>query len=100
VTTATRVDLLPDLPTIGDFVPGYEASQWYGLGAPKATPAAVITKLNSEVNAALADPKTRGRLAEIGGTTLTNSPAEFGKLLTDDTEKWAKVVKFSGAKVD
>jgi tripartite-type tricarboxylate transporter receptor subunit TctC len=100
VTTATRVDLLPDLPTIGDFVPGYEASQWYGLGAPKATPVAVIAKLNTEVNAALTDPKTKARLAEIGATTLTDSPAEFGKLLADDTEKWGKVVKFSGAKVD
>jgi tripartite-type tricarboxylate transporter receptor subunit TctC len=100
VTTATRAELLPDVPTIGDFVPGYEASQWYGLGAPKATPVEVITKLNTEVNAALADPKTKARLAEIGATTLTDSPAEFGKLLADDTEKWAKVVKFSGAKVE
>ncbi len=100
VTTASRSEALPELPTVGDFVPGYEASQWYGLGAPKATPAEVIDKLNKEVNAALADPKLRARLAEIGGTPLAGSPADFGKLIVDDTEKWAKVVKFSGAKVE
>jgi tripartite-type tricarboxylate transporter receptor subunit TctC len=100
ITTASRAALLPDLPTVGDFVPGYEASQWYGLGAPKATPKDVIDKLNAEVNAALADPKTQARLTEIGGAPLVGTPADFGKLIADDTEKWAKVVKFSGAKIE
>ena len=100
VTTASRAEALPELPTVGDFVPGYKSSQWYGLGAPRTTPAEIVDKLNKEVNAALADPKFRARLAEIGGTPLAGSPADFGKLIAEDTEKWAKVVKFSGAKVD
>ncbi len=100
ITTASRSDVLPELPPVGDFVPGYEASQWYGLGAPKTTPVDVIDRLNKAVNAALADPKTRARLAEIGGTPLAGSPADFGKLIVEDTEKWGKVVKFSGAKVE
>jgi tripartite-type tricarboxylate transporter receptor subunit TctC len=96
VTTATRADVLPEIPIMGDFVPGYEASAWLGFGAPKDTPAAIIGMLNREVNAGLADPaiKTR-RIADLGGTVLAISPAEFGKLITDETEKWAKVVKFA-----
>ena len=100
VTTASRSDALPDLPTVGDFVPGYESSQWYGLGAPRTTPAEVVDRLNKEVNGALADPKFRARLAEIGGAPLAGSSADFAKLIVEDTEKWAKVVKFSGAKIE
>ena len=100
VTTASRSEALPELPTVGDFLPGYEASQWYGLGAPRTTPTEVVDKLNKEINGALADPRFRMRLAEIGGTPLGGSPADFGKLIVEDTEKWAKVVKFSGAKVE
>jgi tripartite-type tricarboxylate transporter receptor subunit TctC len=100
VTTATRSELLPDVPTVGEFVPGYEASAWYGLGAPKATPAEIVDKLNKEVNAALADPKMRARLADLGGTSLLGSPPDFGKLISEETEKWGKVVKFSGARAD
>jgi len=100
VTTTSRADALPDLPTVGDFVPGYEASQWYGLVAPKDTPAAVIEKLNMEVNAALATPGMKTRLADLGGAPFSGTPAEFGALITKDTEKWGKVVKFSGATVE
>jgi tripartite-type tricarboxylate transporter receptor subunit TctC len=100
VTTATRSEVLPDVPTVGEFVPGYEASAWYGLGAPKATPAEIVDKLNKEINAALADPKVKARLADLGGTPLLGSPADFGKLIAEETEKWGKVVKFSGAKAD
>ena len=98
VTTATRSDVLPDIPTLSDFVPGYEASFWGGFGAPKNTPAEIIDKLNREINAALADPKMKARLADIGGTVLPGSPADFGKLIADETEKWGKVVKFAGIK--
>ena len=100
VTTTSRADALPDLPTVGDFVPGYEASQWYGLVAPKDTPAAVIEKLNNEVNAALATPGMKTRLADLGGAPFSGTPAEFGDLIVKDTEKWGKVVKFSGATVE
>jgi tripartite-type tricarboxylate transporter receptor subunit TctC len=100
VTTATRAELLPDIPTISEFFPGYEASQWYGLGVPKNTPAEIVDKLNKEVNAALADPKMKARLADLGGVALLGSPAEFGKLIAEETEKWAKVVKFAGIKAD
>jgi len=100
VTTATRSEVLPDVPTVGEFVPGYEASSWYGLGAPKATPAEIVDKLNTEVNTALADPKMKARLADLGGTPLLGSPADFGKLIAEETEKWGKVVKFSGPKAD
>jgi len=100
ITTATRSDVLPDLPPVGDFVPGYEASQWYGISAPRGTPADVIDNLNKAVNASLADAKTKARLAELGGTPLAGSPADFAKLLVDDTEKWGKVIKFSGARVE
>ena len=100
VTTATRSNELPDVPTIAEFVPGYEASQWYGVGAPKSTPADVIERLNRETNAVLADPKIKARLAELGASVLTGSPADFGKLIVDETAKWAKVVKISGDKPD
>ena len=100
VTTAARSEALPDLPTVGDFVPGYEASTWLGVGAPKSTPAEIVDKLNTEINAALADPKIKARIADLGGTVLALSPADFGKLIADETEKWAKVVKVSGAKPD
>ena|SRR5215211_4952706 len=100
ITTATRSEMLPDLPTMGDFVPGYEVSAWYGVGAPRGTPADVIDKLNKEINAGLADSNMRARLAELGGTVLSGTPAEFGKLVADETEKWGKVVKFAGIKPD
>jgi tripartite-type tricarboxylate transporter receptor subunit TctC len=96
VTAATRSDELPDIPTMGEFVPGYEASQWFGIGAPKNTPAEIVDKLNREINAGLADPKIKARLAALGSTPLALSPAGFGKLIADETEKWAKVIKFAG----
>ena len=98
VTTATRSETLPDIPTVGEFVPGYEASAWYGVGVPKNTPADVVSRLNQEINFGLADPKMKARLAELGGTVLPGSPADFGKLLADETEKWAKVIKTAGIK--
>jgi tripartite-type tricarboxylate transporter receptor subunit TctC len=100
VTAATRSEALPDIPTVGEFVPGYEASNWYGVGAPKATPAEIVEKLNKEINAGLADPNMKARLVDLGGTVLAGSPADFGKLIAEETEKWGKVVKFSGAKAD
>src|SRR5262249_24384339 len=100
VTTATRSQALPDVPTVGEFVRGYEASGWFGIGAPKATPAEIVDKLNKECNASLADPKMKARLADLGGDVLVLSPADFAKLITDETEKWAKVIKFAGIKAD
>ncbi len=100
VTTATRSDALPDVPTVAETVPGYEASAWFGLGAPKGTPAEIVDKLNAAVNAGLADPKLKARLADLGGTMLVGPPGDFGKLVAEETEKWAKVVKFSGARPD
>jgi tripartite-type tricarboxylate transporter receptor subunit TctC len=100
VTAATRFEALPDIPTVGDFVPGFEATGQFGIGAPRNTPADVIEKLNKEVNAGLADPKMNARLAEFAGAVLPGSPADFGRLVADETEKWAKVVRFSGAKPD
>jgi tripartite-type tricarboxylate transporter receptor subunit TctC len=100
VTTTTRSEALPDIPTVDEFVPGYEASAWFGVGAPKNTPAEIVDKLNKELNAALVDPKIRVVLADMGGTVLPGPPADFGKLIADEIEKWAKVVKFSGAKAD
>ena len=100
VTTATRSEVLPDLPTVADFVPGYEASAWYGVGVPKGTPDDIIDKLNKEINAILAEPKPKARLADLGASLLAGSSADFGKLVADETEKWGKVVKFSGAKPD
>jgi tripartite-type tricarboxylate transporter receptor subunit TctC len=100
VTTASRSEALPDIPTIGEFVPGYEASAWFGVGAPKSTPAEIIDKLNKEVNAALADAKVRARLADLGSVPMPMTPAEFGKFIGDETEKWGKVVKFAGIKAE
>src|SRR5712672_2290265 len=98
VTTTSRAQVLPDLPTVGDFVPGYEASQWYGIGAPKNTPAEIVDKLNKEINAAIADPAMKARFAAIGGEPLPGSPAEFGKLISEETEKWGRVVRAAGIK--
>jgi tripartite-type tricarboxylate transporter receptor subunit TctC len=98
VTTAARMDLLPDVPTIGEFVPGYEASQWYGIGVPKDTPADVIARLNREINAGLADPKMKARLVDLGGVPTPMTPAGFGKLIADETEKWGKVIKAGNIK--
>jgi tripartite-type tricarboxylate transporter receptor subunit TctC len=98
VTTASRAEVLPELPTVGDFVPGYESSQWYGMGAPKNTPAEIIDRLNREINAGLADPKMKTRFADIGGEVLPGSPSEFGRFIAEETEKWGKVVKLAGLK--
>jgi tripartite-type tricarboxylate transporter receptor subunit TctC len=100
VTSTTRSELLPDVPTMAEFLPGYEASQWIGVGAPKDTPAAVINKLNAEINAALADPAMKAKVTALGGMVLPGSPGEFGKFVADETVKWAKVVKFSGARAN
>ena len=98
VTTAKRSEALPEIPTVDEFVPGYETSQWYGVGVPNNTPTEIVDKLNKEVNAALADPKMRARLADLGGTPLPGSSADFGKLIADETEKWGKVIKSAGIK--
>jgi tripartite-type tricarboxylate transporter receptor subunit TctC len=100
VTTTTRSAALPDIPTMADFLPGYEATAWLGLVAPKNTPAEIAEKLNKEINTALADPRTKARFAELGLTVLPGSRADFEKLIANDTEKWAKVIKFAGAKPD
>jgi tripartite-type tricarboxylate transporter receptor subunit TctC len=100
VTSDKRSDVLPDLPTVADFVPGYESSAWYGLGAPKGTPADIVEKLNREINAILADAKAKARFAELGAALLPGTVDDFGRLLADETEKWGKVVKFSGAKAE
>jgi tripartite-type tricarboxylate transporter receptor subunit TctC len=100
VTTAMRSDALPDLPTVGDFVPGYESSTWWGIGAPRNTPVEIVGKLNKDINAALADPKIQARLADLGSNVFAGSSADFEKLIAGDTEKWAKVVKASGARPD
>jgi tripartite-type tricarboxylate transporter receptor subunit TctC len=98
VTTATRSEALPDIPTVSESVPGYEASTWNGVGVPRNTPAEIIDRLNTAINAALSDPQIKARLADLGATVLPVSPDQFGKLLNDDTEKWAKVIKFAGIK--
>jgi len=100
VTAATRWETLPDLPTVGDFVPGYEASAWQGVGAPKNTPKEIIEKLNKEINAILADREIKRRLGDLGGVPMPMTPAEFGKFIVDETEKWGRAVKFAGAKVN
>jgi tripartite-type tricarboxylate transporter receptor subunit TctC len=100
VTTATRSQALPEVPTVGEFVPGYEVSTWYGVGAPIGSPAEVIDKINKEINAGLADPQLNARLGDLGGTALPGSPADFGKLIADETEKWAKVIKSVGIKAE
>jgi len=98
VTTATRSEMLPDVPTVGESVPGYEASTWSGVGAPKGTPIEIVDKLNNEINAALANPKFKARLADLGVTTLALTPADFGKLIADETEKWGKVIRAANIK--
>jgi len=98
VTTAVRSELLPDLPTVGDFVPGYEASAWFGVGVPRNTPAAIIDKLNKEINAGVADPRIKARFADLGATVFMGSPADFGKLIADETEKWGRVIRVAGIK--
>ena len=100
VTTATRLEVLPGVPAVGEFVPGYEASAWQGIGAPKSTPAEIIERLNTHINAGLADPKMKARLADLGAIPIPMTPADFGKLIADETEKWGKAVQFSGAKPD
>ena len=100
VTTATRWEGLPEVPTMAEFLPGYEATAVFGLGAPKNVPTEIIDKLNTEINAGLADPKIKMRLGDFGATILAGSPADFAKLLADETQKWAKVVKFAGIKVE
>jgi tripartite-type tricarboxylate transporter receptor subunit TctC len=98
VTTATRSQVLPDVPTVCEFVPGYEASSWYGVGAPKTTPVEIVEKLNNEINAVLVEPKNQVLLAELGGTMMLKSPVGFGKFIAEETEKWANVIKFAGIK--
>jgi len=100
VTSATRAPLLPEIPVMAEFVPGLEQIGWYGIVAPKNTPPEIIARLNTVVNAAFVDPKMKARFVEMGATVFPGSPAEFGKFVADDTEKWAKVVKFAGIKVD
>jgi tripartite-type tricarboxylate transporter receptor subunit TctC len=98
ITTATRSEALPMVPTVGEFVPGYEVSGWYGMGAPKSTPAEIVERLNQEINAGLADPKMQGKVAELGGIVLAGSPGDFARLIADETEKWRKVIKSAGIK--
>ena len=100
VATTTRSEVLPDIPAIAESVPGYAASAWYGVGAPRNTPAAVIEKLNKEINAGLADPKLKAKLADLGGTVISGSPADFGKFIAEEIDKWSKVVKFAGIRAD
>jgi tripartite-type tricarboxylate transporter receptor subunit TctC len=98
VTTATRAEAIPDLPPVAEFVPGYDSSAWFGLVAPKGTPPEIVLKLNREINAGLTDPALRGKIANLGGGIAASSPADFGKLIADETEKWGRVVKFAGIK--
>ena len=100
VTTTQRSEALPEVPVLGDFVPGYEASAFYGVGAPRSTPAEIVNKLNKEINAAFIDPGMKVRLADLGGTPLAGSPADFGKLIADETAKWARVVKSAGIRAE
>jgi tripartite-type tricarboxylate transporter receptor subunit TctC len=100
VTIERRLDALPDIPAVAEFVPGYEATAWYGIGAPRNTPVEIIDKLNREIGAGVADPKIKARLADLDGIALTSSPSDFGKLIAEETEKWGKVVKFANIKAD
>jgi tripartite-type tricarboxylate transporter receptor subunit TctC len=100
VTTSTRWETLPEIPTVGEFVPGFESNLWFGVGAPKNTPAEIVSKLNREINSGLADPKMKALFADLGCAPLTGSPADYGRVIAEDTEKWGKVVRFSGAKAD
>jgi tripartite-type tricarboxylate transporter receptor subunit TctC len=99
VTTSMRAEALPDLPTVGDTVPGYEASAWYGIGSPQKTPAEIVDRLNKETNAGLADAKLKARLADLGGTLIPGSPADFGRLIAEDTGKWGKVIRSANIKL-
>ena len=98
MTSATRQEVLPDIPTVGDFLPGYEATAWFGIGVPKNTPSGIVDKLNQEINAGLADTKVKARLVDLGGVPMTMTPGEFRKFIANETEKWAKVVKFANIK--
>jgi tripartite-type tricarboxylate transporter receptor subunit TctC len=100
VTSVHRSNVLPDIPTVGEFVPGYEASGWFGLGAPKNTPAPIIDTLNGEIDAELADPTMKARIADLGGSPMSMTPAAFGKFIADETEKWGKVIKFANIKAE
>jgi tripartite-type tricarboxylate transporter receptor subunit TctC len=100
VTTAMRAEALPDVPALGEFVPGYEASGWKGICAPMGTPAGIVDRLNLEINAALAEPRIKARLADLGGTVLAGSPTDFGRFIVEETEKWAKVIRFAGIKAN
>ena len=100
ITSATRSVALPDIPTVNEFVPGYESSFWSGIGAPRNTPAEIIDKLNKAINAGFADPKLKARLADLGGTVLPGSPADFGKFIADETEKWGKVIRAANIKAE
>ena len=100
VTSAVRAEALPDLLTVGEFVPGFETSQWYGIAVPKSTPAEIVNKLNNEINAGLADHKMKARLAELGGIVLAGSPSDFAKLIADETEKWGKVIRAANIKAE
>jgi tripartite-type tricarboxylate transporter receptor subunit TctC len=100
VTTAVRSAALPDIPTVGEFVPGYEASGWQGIGAPRNTPAEIMEKLNKEINAALIDPKIQARIADLGAVAMPMTSAEFGKFIADDTKKWAKVIRAASIKAE
>jgi tripartite-type tricarboxylate transporter receptor subunit TctC len=100
VTTATRSQVLPELPSIGEFLPGYDTSVWYGFGVPKGTPAEIVGKLNREINAGLADPRLKARFAELGATAIGGTPADFGRFVENETAMWGRVVKFSGAKAE
>jgi tripartite-type tricarboxylate transporter receptor subunit TctC len=100
VTTAKRTPALPDVPAVAEFVPGYEASSWHGVGAPRRTPVEIVDRINKTINAALADPQNQKRLADVGGLPMPLSPAEFGEFIAEETQKWAKVIKFAGAKID
>ena len=100
VTSATRSAILPDIPTVSEFVPGYEASTWYGIGAPRNTPTKIINTLNNEINAGLAGPEINARLADLGAVPIPMTPAEFGRLVADETEKWGKVIRAANIKVD
>ena len=100
LTTETRSPVLPDIPTVADFVPGYEASVWLGIGAPRNTSAEIVAKLNREINAGLAEPRIKAQLADLGGTALAGSPADFGKLIADETEKWGKVIRAANIKAE
>jgi tripartite-type tricarboxylate transporter receptor subunit TctC len=100
VTSARRLDALPEIPTVAEFVPGYEASTWNGVGAPKSTPVEIISKLNDEINAALANPKMKAQLADLGGVPMPMTPADFGRLIADETEKWGKVIRAANIKAE